>query len=154
MRQIDTLIIHCTDTPTGRETTVEDIDSWHVDRGFKRLDIHRAGFNPTLLAIGYHYVIYLDGSVHTGRQVEEIGAHCSGLNAHSIGISMVGRGVYTMAQWSALAELIATLQRTYPAVKIIGHCDTPSGSNQGKKCPEFDVQQYISAMTPDPAHIA
>ena len=55
MRNINEIIIHCTATPEGRHVTVADIDSWHRARGFA--------------SIGYHYVIYLDGSVHAGRDV-------------------------------------------------------------------------------------
>ena len=50
MRKIDEIIIHCAATPEGKHFTVADIDAWHKKRGFK--------------CIGYHFVIYLDGSVH------------------------------------------------------------------------------------------
>ena len=49
MRTINQIIIHCTATKAGRKTTVEEIDRWHRARGFR--------------CIGYHYVIYLDGTV-------------------------------------------------------------------------------------------
>ena len=61
MRVIDEIIVHCAATPEGMNFTVKDIDCWHRERGFK--------------CIGYHYVIYLDGSIHTGRPESEIGAH-------------------------------------------------------------------------------
>lgn len=142
MREITSLIVHCTDTPTGRLTTVEDIDSWHIDRGFKRSDTYRLPFNPQLKAIGYHFVIYVDGSVHTGRQVCEIGAHVSGMNSNSIGISLVGSGTYNQDQLDALKELVSNLKRTYPKAKVIGHRDCPSGIAQGKDCPKFDVASW------------
>ena len=69
MRDISKAIVHCTATPEGRPTTVEDIRSWHKARGWSD--------------IGYHYVIYLDGSVHEGRPVERMGAHCKGQNKGS-----------------------------------------------------------------------
>ncbi|WP_337632460.1 N-acetylmuramoyl-L-alanine amidase, partial [Prevotella sp.] len=49
---------------------------WHRERGFD--------------SIGYHYIIYLDGSIHFGRPVEQAGAHCKGHNANSIGVCYVG----------------------------------------------------------------
>ena len=76
MRKIDEIIIHCAATPEGKAFTVADIDAWHKKRGFK--------------CIGYHFVIYLDGSVHEGRALEEAGAHCLGHNANSIGICYIG----------------------------------------------------------------
>ncbi|UKK48496.1 N-acetylmuramoyl-L-alanine amidase [Prevotella sp. E9-3] len=50
MRRIDRIIVHCTATPEGRHVTVKDVDSWHRDRGWAN-------------GIGYHYLIYLDGSI-------------------------------------------------------------------------------------------
>ena len=76
MRKIDKVIIHCSATPEGKDYTVEDIDRWHRERGFD--------------CIGYHYVIYRDGSVHKGRDVAKIGAHCKGQNANSIGVCYIG----------------------------------------------------------------
>lgn len=155
MRTIDLLVIHESDTPTGRKTTVEDIDSWHIDRGFVRGNTHRRNFNNTLKAIGYHFVVYIDGTIHTGRHVDEVGAHCSGLNAHSIGICMVGRGIYTVAQWAGLKNLIEMLLITYPGTQIVGHCDTKSGKAQGKTCPGFDVHSWIGndCIAPE-SHVA
>lgn len=62
MRKITEIIVHCSATPEGKDYTVHDIDRWHRARGFK--------------CIGYHYVIYRDGSIHNGRPVEQTGAHC------------------------------------------------------------------------------
>ncbi|RUU80251.1 peptidoglycan-binding domain-containing protein, partial [Mesorhizobium sp. M7A.F.Ca.MR.362.00.0.0] len=50
MRPIKELIWHCTATPEGREVSVKEIDAWHRARGWS--------------GIGYHKVVYLDGSVH------------------------------------------------------------------------------------------
>lgn len=64
MRKITEIIVHCSATAEGKDYTVADIDKWHRARGFKK--------------IGYHYVVYRDGSVHVGRSENEIGAHCQG----------------------------------------------------------------------------
>ena len=76
MRKINKAIVHCTATPEGRHTTVEDVRRWHLDRGWSD--------------IGYHYLIYLDGTVHEGRPIEIQGAHTKGQNKNSIGIAYVG----------------------------------------------------------------
>ena len=76
MRRIDEIIIHCTATKEGVDVDAKTIDKWHKQRGWK--------------GIGYHYVIKLDGTVEKGRKDEEIGAHCTNHNAHSIGIVYVG----------------------------------------------------------------
>ena len=76
MRTIKELIVHCSATPEGKDFTVADIDHWHKARGFR--------------CIGYHYVVYRDGSIHKGRPDSDIGAHCQGHNATSIGICYIG----------------------------------------------------------------
>ncbi len=129
MRKINRIIVHCTATPAGRHVTVADIDRWHRQRGF-------AG-------IGYHYVIYLDGSVHEGRPVSRQGAHCSGYNATSIGVCYVG-GVAadcrtpldtrTPAQRSSLVDLLRRLKTLYPGATIHSH-----GDFAPKACPSFDA---------------
>ena len=73
LRTIDKIILHCTATPEGRDFTVEQIRQWHLARGFSD--------------IGYHYVVSRDGSVHRGRPEEVAGAHCTGQNTCSIGVS-------------------------------------------------------------------
>ena len=130
MRTIDKIIIHCSDTPEGRNVTVADIDAWHRQRNFR--------------CIGYHFVIYLDGSVHNGRPIQEIGAHCLGQNNHSIGICYVGgrdkqmkafKDTRTDAQKASLAQLITELRKQFPNAKVYGHKDFAN-----KACPCFDAQ--------------
>lgn len=128
MRHINEIIIHCSATPEGRDYTVADIDRWHRQRGFRQ--------------IGYHYVIYRDGSIHIGRPIEQIGAHCTGHNTNSIGICYIGgtdargqpKDTRTQAQRNALRDLIQQLLDTYTNATIHGHREfTP------KACPCFDV---------------
>ena len=64
MRNINKIIVHCSATPEGKAFSVADIRRWHLQRGFSD--------------IGYHFVIYLDGSVHVGRPLAKAGAHCKG----------------------------------------------------------------------------
>lgn len=130
MRKITKIIIHCSATPEGRDYTVADIDHWHKQRGWK--------------GIGYHYVIYRDGSVHAGREVEQIGAHCTGQNANSIGICYIGgmtadnkkpKDTRTPAQKAALRDLVERLIAKYPAATVHGHREFAN-----KACPSFDVK--------------
>ena len=110
--------------------TTAQIDRWHKERGSKK--------------IGYHYVIYLDGSIHEGRKEEEIGAHTVGHNANSIGICYVGgcakdgrtpKDTRTDAQKNALCGLLSELVKKYPNASIHGHREFAN-----KACPCFDVQ--------------
>ena len=110
--------------------TAEDIDRWHKQKGWQ--------------GIGYHYVIYLDGSIHKGRDESVIGAHCSGQNANSIGICYIGgvdknnnpKDTRTKAQRQALIELFKSLKAKYPKATIYGHRDFAN-----KACPCFDAAE-------------
>ena len=133
------LIIHCADTPNGKHFTVEDIDNWHFnERGFKRTSQARLEGQSDLKGIGYHYVIYIDGSVHQGRNENEIGAHCSGANSGTLGICMIGNNKYTSEQWDALKMLV-----TLKDLPAFGHCEFDSAISQGKTCPNFDVRAWV-----------
>lgn len=131
MRNIDRIIIHCTATPRGRHVTVSDVDRWHRERGFS--------------GIGYHYLIYLDGTIHAGRPIERIGAHCRGYNATSVGIAYVGgveadcvtpADTRTDAQKTALHTLVKSLQERFPKASVHGHNEFAA-----KACPCFDVSE-------------
>lgn len=151
-RQIAALVIHCSATPQGQQVTVQDIDRWHKANGWARQQAAVAKFNPQLKSIGYHFVIALDGTVFTGRHVDEIGAHVAGSNAKSIGVCMVGMKRFTTAQWDALRDLVKRLAGEYPTARICGHRDfSPDLNGDGiiqprewlKECPTFDVAEWV-----------
>lgn len=129
MRKINEIIVHCAATREGRDFTVEDITRWHKARGFA--------------TIGYHYVIYRDGSIHEGRPLEQIGAHCVGHNKHSIGICYIGgcasdgktpKDTRTPEQKEALLSLLKRLKARFPNASIHGHRDFAA-----KACPSYDA---------------
>lgn len=135
MRKIDSIIIHCTATPEGRDCSVDDIRRWHIERGWSD--------------IGYHYVIHPDGKVDNGRPVELIGAHCKGHNSTSIGVSYIGgcgtdgitpKDTRTEAQKASLIRVVRELMTHYriPSTNIYGHHDF----DKSKPCPSFDVQEW------------
>lgn len=130
-RTINKIVVHCTATRPSQACTVELIDKWHRERGFD--------------CIGYHYVIYRDGSVHEGRPLSKVGAHCTGQNSDSIGISYCG-GVAedgktpqdnrTDAQKQAFKQLIKELRQAYGSIPVYGHRDFAN-----KACPSFDAKK-------------
>lgn len=149
-RRIDYIAIHCTASREGQEQTVAQIRAEHLRNGWSD--------------IGYHYVVTLDGKVHLGRDVDIAGAHVSGYNANSIGISYVGgvanipgkpysqqpaKDTRTDEQKAALMSLIIELRRLYPKAVIQGHRDfSPDKNGNGtiepcewiKSCPSFDAK--------------
>lgn len=155
LSQITTLVIHCSDSPNGRANTIEDIDQWHKERGFKRDLSIAPQWQPHLTAVGYHFVIELDGAVRPGRPLHESGAHVSGRNHDSIGICLIGRDQFTHEQWESLRTLVQSLSHPSDQIglnirAICGHRDLFSG----KTCPNFDVADWLLAgCTPDPRQI-
>ena len=170
-RFINKIIIHCSASANGDSLfrgslkagnlvkPVQAIDSWHKARGFKRDVIFRKRQNPTLSSIGYHFLIYTNGTIETGRHLDEIGAHVQGSNANSLGICMIGTDAFTSAQWAALATLIKSLPTLFPNAKVSGHRDnSPDLNGDGqvtrnewlKICPGFDVAKWLKAdMQPE-----
>lgn len=133
-RNIKEIIVHCSATPEGEDFTVEQIRKMHLGRGWSD--------------IGYHYVIYRDGSIHKGRDEAKSGAHCTGHNTISIGVCYIGgcpprstanwmnkgKDTRTEAQKAALLKLLKELKAKYPNAKIYSHRDFAN-----KACPSFDA---------------
>ena len=137
MKNVDKVIVHCTATPEGRHTTVEDVRRWHLDRGWSD--------------IGYHFLVYLDGTVHEGRPLEIQGAHCRGQNKNSIGIAYVGgidkvnfkpKDTRTDEQKEALVDMLEFFKIAHPEAVIYGHRDFAN-----KACPSFDAKKEYSNIT-------
>lgn len=129
MREITRIILHCSATPEGKDFTVADIDKWHKARGWQ--------------GIGYHYVIYRDGSVHEGRDITVAGAHTSGYNKNSIGVCYIGgvaadgktpKDTRTPAQRRALRVLVEQLKKQFPKATVHGHYEFAA-----KACPSFKI---------------
>lgn len=136
MRKVDKIIVHCSATPEDRAVTVKEIDSWHKAQGYR--------------SIGYHYVVYLDGSIHPGRPESLAGAHCKGQNENSIGVCYVGgvaadgktpKDTRTEAQKKALIDLLKRLKSSYPGATIHGHNEFAA-----KACPSFNAKEEYSSL--------
>lgn len=131
MRTITLIIIHCSATPEGRSLSFEECRRDHI--------MHRH-----FRDIGYHFYITRDGTVHDGRPIGKVGAHCEGHNSHSIGICYEGgldangkpADTRTEAQRKALKSLVERMHRLFPKALIVGHHDL----NPRKACPCFKVE--------------
>lgn len=135
-RSITEIIVHCSATAECKDFTVEDIRRWHKAQGWSD--------------IGYHYVVYRDGSIHDGRDVNISGAHCTGHNSHSIGVCYIGgvatdgktpKDTRTERQKAALLSLLLDLKKLYPGAAIHGHRDYAN-----KACPSFDATKEYKRL--------
>lgn len=136
-RKINLIVVHSTATPEGKNYTVADIRKMHKANGWSD--------------IGYHYVIYRDGTLHEGRDVNISGGHARGYNSNSIGIVYIGgvsatekdkqghlkaKDTRTPEQKATLLRLLKDLRKLYPNAKIVGHRDLNATA-----CPSFDAKK-------------
>jgi len=130
MRQLKKIILHCTATREGQELEITTIDHWHRKRGWSE--------------IGYHYVIYANGFIATGRDIRKKGAHVKGENHDSVGVAYVGgldqnlvpTDTMTMKQELAFLHLVNSLRVVFGELSVHGHNEYSS-----KACPSFNVQE-------------
>ncbi len=138
MRRISLIVIHCSAVRPGQQSSSQDIDRWHRQRGWRE--------------IGYHFVIRRDGTEEPGRRLEQVGAHCKGHNRHSIGICYEGGlndegqgcDTRTPEQKKALRDLVLRLRKRFPKALIVGHHDL----DPRKACPCFDVVKAFQDLEP------
>ena len=111
-KDINKIIIHCSATREGDDSVnAEVIDRWHKARGWK--------------GCGYHFVILIDGTIETGRMLDECGA----------------KDTRTDAQKSSLLILLHFLKKLYPNTVIHGHRDFAN-----KACPSFDATKEYATL--------
>lgn len=156
MREIDYIVLHCSATREDVDYSLAQLTSDHKRRGFR--------------TIGYHYYIQKNGTIHTGRPIEEIGAHVRGYNRNSIAICYEGgldadgkpKDTRTEAQQGAilsvLLNIIEAVKPTQPVnrMQVLGHRDlSPDQDGDGvveahewlKDCPCFDAKKEYGWIT-------
>ena len=151
MARLKRLVIHCTDTPEGREVSSADIRHWHCDpkskggRGWRQ--------------VGYTDMIHLNGGVerlvknNEDENVDpwEVTNGASGFNSSSRHVVYVGGkdrtgkpcDTRTADQTRAMAKYVKDFHRKHPTVAIVGHRDPPGVS---KDCPCFDVAGWLEEI--------
>lgn len=137
MRKIDKIIIHCSATREGQDIPVETIRKWHIDgRGWSD--------------IGYHFYIDINAKIWKGRDIQKIGAHCSGNNRSSIGICYCGgveadgktpKDTRTESQKESLLSVLKTLKAMFPDASIYSHNEFAN-----KACPSFDATNEYKGL--------
>lgn len=138
-RDIKYIVVHCTATPP--ETTIESIlRYWREEKGWK---------NP-----GYHYILKRSGEIVNLLPEEQVSNGVKGFNANAVHISYIG-GIdakgnpvdnRTTEQVHAMYDKLVELAGKYPHASILGHRDFPGVT---KRCPSFDVKQWLADYTPD-----
>ena len=139
MREIDTLIIHCSAVEYGN---VELYKKWHLDRGWDDIGYHFVILNSYPKQDMWEYKtpnFESDGVLEIGRDVQICGAHTKNHNEKSIGICLVGDRSFSQNQYKTLLTLVKTLSSIYKIKIIKGHYEYDTGKAQGKTCPNIDM---------------
>lgn len=109
------LVVH--HSASALNTLIEDIHRWHLGRNW-------AG-------IGYHYIIYPNGSIYRGRPEWAKGAHAYQDRYHDgnkdgIGVCLIGDFTImlpTEAQLTSLVWLTHDIKKRYPDIEVVKHSD-------------------------------
>lgn len=128
LRKVDEIIVHCTASDYAHHDNVKSVYQWHV-------------LEKRWRAIGYHYLITKDGMIHNTRNIEWIGAHCYGRNAHSIGICLTGHEKFSDAQFKSLRRLVREL---CDAHSIDPTAVYPHSKFANKTCPNFPLKEVLA----------
>jgi N-acetylmuramoyl-L-alanine amidase len=138
-REINTLVIHHSASLRNTKCVAQDIERWHLQRGFRE--------------IGYHFVLRGDGHIQVGRDMNKIGAHVKGYNADSIGICAIGNFSETdpvplrlEPQFINLARLVNRIVDLYPDIKIVGHRELTNTQCPGMKINLDQMRNYFKAV--------
>lgn len=140
MRKIKYLVIHCTDTPAGREVFKYDIEKWHIrERGWSR--------------VGYTDMIHLNGELENLIEFNqddtidnwEISNGARGYNSISRHVVYVGgskgEDTRTKAQKDTLETYVKFMILRHPFIKVVGHNQLSQ-----KKCPGFNVSNWLKQI--------
>ena len=111
MREIKSIIIHCSDSPCGDAAL---IDQWHKARGWRGIGYHEVILNayPHIINHMKHRPsVKHDGLIENGREWDQVGAPAKGHNKDSIGICLMGRDVLSSVNIKSCSSLLATVWR-------------------------------------------
>jgi hypothetical protein len=102
------LVVH--HSASHPDTTVKEIEKWHLERKFS--------------GIGYHRIITNDGIIHSCRPESEVPASVKGFNKGTLAVCLTGsfnRDVPTQWQLISLQLLLEEWKLKHPSAKIVGH---------------------------------
>ena len=128
------IVIHHAAMPIT--TSRDDIQDLHLVNGW-------AG-------VGYHKLVFADGSVEIGRPEQTVGAHAFGASRRSLGIVLVGdfnRDRPDLVQLESAARLTVELLKKYrlPAEKVLPHRAVNTDTDcPGRQFPWAEFMQRVA----------
>lgn len=127
MRGIAAIVIH----HAAAVATLEEIDGWHLARGWR--------------GVGYHYVVEANGRLRLGRREDEVGAHARGRNTDTIGVCVAvdARDGIPSEAWDQLVTLTRDLLRRH---RLTVDNVIPHSAVSATVCPGFPISRLHSAL--------
>lgn len=113
-------VVHHTDT--SETTTPEQIAQFHINRSWP--------------GIGYHFLVYPNGTIYQTNDVLTVSNHVLNNNTASVGAAFVGNHNQqepTPKAYAAMRSLKNKLNRMFPGIEVKGHQDFKSTSCPGSK---------------------
>ena len=117
--------------------TVAEIHAQHLAQGWS--------------GIGYTFVIYPDGSIHTGRPMRDVPAATEGFNTESVAVCLIGNfepgsdgytGSPTPEQINSLVDISVYIHENIPSISATkGHRDFNSTA-----CPGENLYNYLPTL--------
>lgn len=139
------IIIHW--AAASKTTRVEDIERWHLKRGWHGIGYHRVILYPLLPTVEKKW----SDLVKLGRDDKKRGAHTLNHNKGSLGICVIGNTDYLLhpLQAEALKETCRILALRYQIepFQIKGHRDYNKTQCPGDEIYAFlpEVRKYVEA---------
>lgn len=126
IRKVSKVYLHCSASDNPKHDDVSVIKKWHLERGFND--------------VGYHYFIKADGTIQTGRWIEQIPAAQEGHNQGSIAICCHGLSKFTDEQRKSLKALCDEINELYQGnISFHGHCEVST-----KSCPVYPYKEWLN----------
>lgn len=125
---IERIVVHHSASHPG-STTLELIDMWHRELGWKMC--------------GYHMVIEGGGELRLGRELSMVGAHVKGHNTGSIGICLTGDNTREGYEWrksqkDTLVAVVGLVRQLHgESFPVLRHCDLAE-----TKCPGLTDESW------------
>jgi len=142
-RLVNKIVLHCSASDVSWQDSIDSVRDLHVapkDQAFRWGDYKT--FGKAWKDVGYHFYIRRDGEVEVGRDEQEIGAHCYGHNANSIGICLGGNVFkdFHSPQFNAARDLVLRLLKKYGLRPEDVYLHT--NLDPHKSCPNFTLDQF------------
>lgn len=145
VRNITKIYIHCTATNNPDQWSMASLK--HLHTASRSLTI-QWGEYVTLgngwSDVGYHYSVNKLGDYEAGRPWQRIGAGVNGDNTNAIHVALHGLDKFGGNQIDGTYELLDELldQHKLSVLDVFGHYESPSGSAQGKTCPNIEMDSF------------